>query len=90
MPDVVSSLETLANEFREESDVFSVIGCSHGNTGLANGNALLAVGRSKRVKQFLIGQGVPVNRILDEGCWAPVHFDEEMPRRGVVIELKRS
>ena len=90
MPDVVSSLETLANEFREESDVFSVIGCSHGNTGLANGNALLAVGRSKRVKQFLIGQGIPDNRILDEGCWAPVHFDEEMPRRGVVIELKRS
>lgn len=87
--EVVSSLATLSKQFREESDVFSVIGCSHGNTSLANGNALLAVGRSKRVKQFLIGQGVPANRILDEGCWAPVHFDEEMPRRGVLIELKR-
>lgn len=88
--DVRSSLDTLSRMYRAESDVFSVIGCSHGNTNLANGNALLAIGRSKRVKQFLVEQGVPVHRILDEGCWAPVHFDEAMPRRGVVIELKRS
>ncbi len=87
--DAGSTLEALSGQFRADSDVFSVIGCSHGKTELENGNALLAVGRSKRVKQFLIEQGVPVNRILDEGCWAPVHFDEVMPRRGVLVELKR-
>ncbi len=87
--DVMSELNDFALHFRPESDVLSVIGCSHGNTALENGNALLAIGRSKRVRQYLVEQGVPVNRVLDEGCWAPTHFDEKMPRRGVVVELKR-
>jgi len=87
--DVEDELDALSRLFRADTDVFSVIGCSHGKTKLENGNALLAVGRSKRVAQYLVEQGVPVNRILDEGCWAPVHFDGAMPRRGVVVELKR-
>ncbi len=87
--DVMSELNQFADRFKPETDVLSVIGCSHGNTALENGNALLAIGRSKRVRQYLVEQGIPVNRVLDEGCWAPVHFDEKMPRRGVVVELKR-
>lgn len=87
--DVENELNALSQLFRADTDVFSVIGCSHGKTKLENGNALLAVGRSKRVAQYLVEQGIPVNRILDEGCWAPVHFDGAMPRRGVVVELKR-
>jgi len=87
--DVENELYALSQLFRADTDVFSVIGCSHGKTKLENGNALLAVGRSKRVAQYLVEQGIPVNRILDEGCWAPVHFDGAMPRRGVVVELKR-
>lgn len=85
-----ATLDALSQQFRQGSDVLSVIGCSHGNTDLVNGNALLAVGRSKRVKRYLADLGIPENRILDEGCWAPVHFDEKMPRRGVVVELKRN
>lgn len=74
-PRVRSALDRLSQEFRPGSDVLSVIGCSHGNTDLDNGNALLAVGRSKRVKRYLADQGVPRNRILDEGCWSPLHFE---------------
>lgn len=87
--DVEGELDALSSLFRADTDVFSVIGCSHGDTKLENGNALLAVGRSKRVAQYLVERGIPVNRILDEGCWAPTHFDGVMPRRGVVVELKR-
>lgn len=79
----------MSRRFRENTDVISVVGCSHGKTALENGNELLAIGRSKRVQQALVEQGVPFDRILDEGCWAPVHFDEMMPRRGVVLSLKR-
>jgi len=88
-PETVKELEAISSMYKDGTDVVSVIGCSHGDTELDNGNALLAIGRSKRVRYFLADLGVPENRILDEGCWAPVHFDEAMPRRGVVIELKR-
>ena len=63
---VSEQLEDLAAEYVAASDIFTVIGCSHGKTGLDNGNALLAVGQSKRVQQQLVDLGVPVNRILDE------------------------
>ena len=88
-PETVRELEAISGMYRNGTDVVSVIGCSHGDTELDNGNALLAIGRSKRVRFALADLGVPEDRILDEGCWAPVHFDEVMPRRGVVIELKR-
>ncbi len=86
---VRQKIRSMASLFEQSTDLFSVIGCSHGNTQLDNGNQLLALGRSKRVLQELVDAGVPANRILDEGCWAPVHFDEMMPRRGVVMALKR-
>ena len=87
--ETIKELEHISDLYVAGTDVVSVIGCSHGDTALENGNALLAIGRSKRVRYFLAERGIPENRILDEGCWAPVHFDEMMPRRGVVIELKR-
>lgn len=88
-PETVKELQAISIMYKSGTDVVSVIGCSHGDTELDNGNALLAIGRSKRVRYALADLGVPEDRILDEGCWAPVHFDEMMPRRGVVIELKR-
>ncbi len=71
------------------TDVLSVIGCSHGKTAISNGNSLLALGRANRVKEAFLFSGVEHDQILEEGCWAPVTFDEVMPRRGVVLTLKR-
>ena len=75
--------------FDSGSDVISVIGCSHGKTSLVNGNQKLALGRSYRVKEELILAGIAADKILEEGCWANVHFDQKMPRRGVVVTHKR-
>lgn len=78
-----------ANSIRSDEDVISLIGCSHGKSNLNNGNSLLALGRANRVKEVLLSVGLKEEQVLDEGCWAPVHFDEMMPRRGVVMTLKR-
>lgn len=80
--------EIVAN-FDPGNDVISVIGCSHGKTSLVNGNQKLALGRSYRVKEELILAGIAADKILEEGCWANVHFDQKMPRRGVVVTHKR-
>ena len=89
LPATRAALHQLHGNFEPATDVFSVIGCSHGKTAISNGNELLAQGRSKRILEELIDLGVADSQVLDEGCWANVHFDEMMPRRGVVIELKR-
>ena len=77
------------SKFDLQSDVFSVIGCSNGATRLAIGQEGLALGRAERVKQELLYAGVPQENILEEGCWAGENYDEKMPRRGVVLSLKR-
>ena len=77
-----------AERFRSDTDVVSVIGCSHGDSDLPNGNALLATGRANRVREALVYAGVPAERVLDEGCWADSYHDP-FPRRGVVLTLKR-
>ena len=76
-------------DYNQNTDVISVIGCSHGKTSIDNGNELLAIGRAKRVTEELKFAGLSSDKILDEGCWAPQHFDEVFPRRGVVLTLKR-
>lgn len=88
LPESRARLHELHSQFNPDTDVYSVIGCSHGNTALSNGNELLAIGRSKRVLEELISLGVPDEKVLDEGCWAGVYFDK-FPRRGVVVEIKR-
>lgn len=80
----------LAAEFDPESDVISVIGCSHGKTDIEDGNRALALGRSSRVREELILAGVDPARVLDEGCWAGGKPFESFPRRGVVVTLKRN
>ncbi len=82
-------LRDIMSEFDEQTDVVSVIGCSHGKTNLSDGNRRLALGRAARVRDELTAMGVAESLILDEGCWANVHFDEMMPRRGVVLTIKR-
>lgn len=79
----------LIREFNENTDVISVIGCSHGNTEIDDGNRKLALGRSSRVREELILGGINPGYVFDEGCWSPEYFDEVMPRRGVVVTLKR-
>lgn len=75
--------------FNPHTDVLSVIGCSNGPTRLAMGQEGLALGRAERVREELLYAGVPQNNILEEGCWAAESFDQRMPRRGVVLTLKR-
>jgi len=80
--------ETIANNFNRDTDLISVVGCSHGSTALNNGNALLANGRASRVKEEFLLAGVESELVLDEGCWAGTSFDK-MPPRGVVVTHKR-
>lgn len=84
-----SKIKSIANRMIEDSDVVSVIGCSHGRTSLENGNAVLATGRAQRVKEAFLIAGVQEPKILEEGCWSAEYFDEVMPRRGVVVSIKR-
>lgn len=81
-------IEKFVAQMDEETDVLSVIGCSHGPTAINNGNSLLALGRANRVKEALMFSGVSHDQVLEEGCWAPQNFDA-MPQRGVVLTLKR-
>ena len=82
------TIEGYAERFRPETDLLSVIGCSHGKTGIDNGNGVLALGRANRVKESLVFAGVPPGAVLDEGCWAG-QGHEFLPARGVVLTLKR-
>lgn len=82
-------IEEYVSKMNPETDVISVIGCSHGNTEINNGNSLLALGRANRVKEAFLFSGVEHTDVLEEGCWAPTTFDQVMPNRGVVLTLKR-
>ncbi|MEE9335107.1 MAG: hypothetical protein V3U65_13545 [Granulosicoccaceae bacterium] len=84
-----TSINRFLSTFDRDTDVVSVVGCSHGRTSLIDGNKRLAIGRATRVAEALINAGVQQEKILNEGCWAPRPFDEVFPRRGVVLTLKR-
>ena len=82
-------LHTMLVGFNAQSDVLSVIGCSMGATNHAGGQEALARGRAMRVRDELLYAGIPEENILEEGCWGEEAFDQRMPRRGVVVTLKR-
>lgn len=71
------------------ADRISLIGCSTGHTALDIGNEGLALGRAERVIDELVDQGIPREKILDEGCWAPVSAGDDFPGRGVIIDIWR-
>lgn len=75
----------LVSQIHAGHDVIRIIGCSHGKTDLDEGNQRLARGRAIRVREELLHAGVDDAAILHEACWADEHFDDMMPRRGVVI-----
>lgn len=83
----------LVREFLKQietsSDQIRLIGCSNGQTDLEIGNEGLALGRAARVTDELLRMGIPRDRVLDEGCWAPVSAGDRFPGRGVVMELWR-
>ncbi len=83
-------IERLVQQYQEDSDVFSVVGCSMGPTEIPGGNAALALGRASRVVEALLFAGVAKDRILDEGCWAGSSGSNPLPRRGVVLTLNRN
>lgn len=76
------------SELDPATDILSVIGCSHGNTAINNGNELLAIGRANRVKEAFMFAGIEHDQVLDESCWAGDYHDG-FPRRGVILTLKR-
>lgn len=80
-------IKNIADSFTPETDVISVIGCSHGTTNIANGNAVLANGRANRVREEFIFASIDPSKVLDEGCWAVEKFNQ-MPARGVVVTLR--
>ena len=82
-------LKSLAGEINPETDLISIIGCSHGRTNFQNGNQLLAEGRTQRVTESLMFAGVKPDLIMDEACWANEYWDERAPRRGVMVTHKR-
>jgi len=82
-------LNQLANNINPETDIISVIGCSHGRSQFANGNQLLAEGRAQRVTESLMFAGLDPDLIFDEACWDSEYFDEQAPRRGVIVTHKR-
>jgi len=81
---------TFSKQFRADTDFIQLLGCSNGYTDLPIGNEGLALGRSKRVVDEFLSLGIDKGSLLDEGCWAPDNLDGRFPRRGVVMELKRS
>lgn len=83
------SINQFLTTFNRDTDVVSVVGCSHGRTSIEDGNKRLAIGRADRVAEALLYAGIPENKVLEEGCWASKPFDEVFPRRGVVLTLKR-
>jgi len=82
-------LTELADRINPETDLISVIGCSHGTSSIANGNQILAEGRAQRVAESLMIAGIDPELILDEACWATEYWDENAPRRGVMVTHKR-
>lgn len=83
-------IEQFVDEKLGQNDVISLVGCSNGPTALEIGNEGLALGRARRVTEALMSRGVARERILDEGCWAPVRAGDRFPSRGVVMELWRA
>jgi len=82
-------LGNLAGQLQSGTDIVRVIGCSHGKTDVVEGNQKLARGRAVRVRDELVLAGVESSAVLHEACWAPRHYDEVMPRRGVVVKHLR-
>ena len=82
-------IEDFIEAFREETDMIGLVGCSNGPTALEIGNEGLALGRSRRVAEELTSLGVARERVIDEGCWAPVNARDRFPSRGVVMEILR-
>ena len=86
-----ATVRRVVEAMRPATDIVSVVGCSHGPTAIGapgQGNALLAHGRSHRVKEELLFAGIDPEAVWDEACYAPTAFDK-MPARGVVLTLKR-
>ena len=81
-------LSALAQTFDAQTDLVSLIGCSHGPSAKSNGNEHLAIGRANRVKEELILANVSAENILDEGCWAST-AQEGLPARGVIVRMLR-
>ena len=78
------ALARMIEGFDPETDVMSVIGCSHGKSSIPNGTQYLATGRANRVKEEFIYLGLDPSSVLEEGCWAGSD-QQDLPARGVIV-----
>lgn len=83
-----NSIASLVTQFNPQTDVMSVIGCSHGSSKIKNGNAYLANNRAVRVKNEFVTAGLNHDKVYEEGCWANEHYSK-MPARGVLVQHRR-
>jgi len=83
------AVRKLVKRFSVSTDVLGIVGCSNGKTSLDIGNEGLAMGRANRVSEELLVNGVPSDRVFDEGCWSSTSDTNGFPSRGVVIDLWR-
>ena len=83
-----AELVAMAGRFDPEREMISVLGCSNGPTGEPGRNKALAIGRADRVRVELIAQGVPADRVLDEGCWSAERI-EGLPGRAAIVSVHR-
>jgi len=80
----------LSGVINPDTDVVSVVGCSHGQTGEGIENSILAIARAHRVKEELMRAGVNSEQVLEEACYSKEYAAElGLPRRGVQIKIKR-
>jgi len=79
----------IVSRMNEESDIVSIMGCSHGRTSIKNGNQVLALGRANRVAESFLYSGIDSKNIYDEGCWDSQYQDDIAPRRGVIVAVRR-
>ena len=77
------------NSVSRGSDAVWVIGCSIGSTRYKGGNEKLARLRTKAVVDWLKSSGMNAERLFAESCWAEQPRRQNMPKRGVQLNLLR-
>ncbi len=81
-----NTIADLAKAFREDEHIISIVGYSHGRTGIRNGNQRLAEGRASSVRDALVAAGVDPQRVFFEASWS-VKPTRAVQWRSAVVKL---
>jgi len=80
-------LESLVSSFDPATEVITVLGASHGPTGMPGRNRALAIGRADRIRVELLALGLDPDKVIEGGSWST----EKSPGldRGVIVSVHR-